>query len=640
MHAYRNTVLLILFAVMAGIYFPARAQKSGLYIPLNIQKTYRNHTRSMDGRPGARYWQNRSEYTIRAELIPDSSLLRGEEEIVYHNQSPDTLKRMVFRLYQDFFKKGNGRQFPVPPEELTDGVVFRYFIVGNDTIDANKRSKKAWRSLTNLIVKLNQPLPPGQTIPIKAAWYFRISRKMRLRMGQYGDSTFFIAYWYPQVAVYDDLDGWDMQAYYGSTEFYNDFNHYDVSLTLPGDYLVWATGELQNPAALLTPAVLERYRRALTSDSTVRIVRPVDYRNGRVTTEGDRHTWHFVANNVTDFSFAAARGYNWDGASVEVDAGSHRRVLTDVAYPDSADHWKEGAQFARTAIDYLSRELPGVPYPYSHVTSFCNGTRRGGMETPMMTNDGTPKERIRLAGLLFHEIAHTYFPFYMGTNERKYAWMDEGWATFFPRETVERMKPDYDYWGRVVKAYQRFAGQEAEMPMITLSYLLYARSSYRIASYNRPANAYNFLREILGDELFKKALREYIRRWHGRHPMPYDFFFTFEDVAGKNLEWFWKPWFFDRGYPDLGIKKVKKSGNKYRITVKRYGEIPIPVSLTVIYADSSSETVYRPITVWEKGDSKIKIEVKSDREVREIQLGNAHIPDAVAENNVYRFGPK
>lgn len=652
---------------------PVYAQQSNLYLPLNIQKAFQSGTRSADGNPGPKYWQNRSDYKIDVELIPAESLLKGVEEITYFNNSPDTLNTLVFRLYQDIFKEGNARQSPVAVSDLTKGVKIRVLTIDGDSIRimggrgmftaamaqrmrqrGNQRRRgerprrrrggfsgmkgRARRTATNLIVTLNTPIPPGKSAHVHTAWEFTISKTTHLRMGQYSDTEFFIGYFYPQIAVYDDIDGWDRIEYGGNVEFYNDFNKYDLSVSVPGDYVVWATGVLQNPDQVLQKNIVDRYKKAQSSDEVIQIIKPEDYKKKAVTQNNDKNRWQFKAQQVTDISFAVSNRYRWDGVSVVVDDANKRRVFTDAAYPDSTVHYEEAAQIARTTVEYLSKELPGVPYPYPKVTTFCNGGRGGGMEWPMMTNDGAPSARASSIGLIFHEIAHTYFPFYMGTNERKYAWMDEGWATFFPREVVERLEPKYDYQRRsVISAYERFAGKEAEMPMIIPTYLLSGRSSMGVAAYSRPATAYSILMDILGRDLFRSSLQEYIKRWHGRHPIPVDFFNSINDACGENLNWFWRPWFYNFGYPDLTIHSVTENKDNVDVTVKKIGRFPVPVKLTFVYSDSTKEEEYRSAKVWQNGDEKIQIMHKTGKKLAKIILGGPHIPDMNKENNRYNF---
>jgi len=611
------------------------AQNKDIYMPLNVKSSYEAGIRNYDGTPGAKYWQNRSSYKIEAELFPDSSLLKGKETIEYFNNSPDTLNRLVVRLYQDIYKKGAVRDWYWGTTELNDGEQLDLLTVNGDTLELEENSKIN-RGSTNLFIKLESPLPPGSSVKLGINYQFKIAQVMRIRMGNYGDGDFFVSYWYPQISVYDDIDGWDTKDYQGAVEFYNDFNDYDFSVTVPDGFTVWATGKLLNPEEVYQPDIYNKYLNALQSDETVRIISAENRAENKVTIHNPKNTFHFKADNVEDVSFCVSDSYIWDAASVEVDKVSGRRALTAAVFPDSTYFEDELAQFARATIDYLSNELPGFTYPYPHHTSFFNKSQGGGMETPMMANDGAPSVRARSLGLVFHEITHTYFPFIMGINERKYAWMDEGWATFFPREVVDRMEPDADYWSRIVGRYERNAGLEEELPPLLLSFSNKGNLA-RIAFYNRPASAYRELEELLGRDPFKKAMLEYMKRWNGKHPLPWDFFNTISNVAGEDLSWFFTPWFAENGYPDLALKEVKKESGVYKAIIEKIGNIPTRSVVKFIFDDGSEESVNVSVNVWKTGERFAQVILNSDRNVSEVIIGNSHIPDSNRKNNSFKF---
>ncbi|MEJ2596181.1 MAG: hypothetical protein P8100_13900, partial [bacterium] len=413
---------------------------TGYNLPLEVRSAYQKGTRSVTGMPGPNYWQNSARYKIKAELLHEESQLSAEEVVVYYNNSPDTLENIVIRLYQDIYKKGNPRQFPIDAEALTDGILIRSFLLNGESIDLDDR-KRVRKTATNLIVGLQSPLHPGDSATMEISWQFDISLKRPLRMGNYGDDRFFVAYWYPQVAVYDDIDGWDLVEYAGMVEFYNDFNDFDVEITTNDGFMVWATGELENRKEIFSGQVLEKYYKALDSDEIEMIFTAEDCRKGKVLKEAGQIKWRFKASHVPDFSFASTRFANWEASSVLVDEEKGRRVLVDAVYDDSARTFMHTAEQARNSVAYMSRILPGYPFPYNHMTNFDNGRNGGGMETPMMANNGDPKGLPNASATIFHEIAHTYFPFFMGVNERKYAWMDEGWSAFFPCGFMEKDSP-------------------------------------------------------------------------------------------------------------------------------------------------------------------------------------------------------
>jgi len=619
---------------MAGI---VPAQTTDYYMPLNFRQAYEKETRSYDGQPGKNYWQNRSDYEIRADFIPSRRLIRGEEYITYHNNSPDSLKEMVVRLYQDLYRKGTIRDYYLDARDLHNGIELIDMRIDDAQIILDDNEPMVRRETTNLIVKLENPIPPDESVDIYMAWHLSLPRFSPVRSGAYSDSAFFVAYWYPQIAVYDDIDGWDKNIYSGLQEFYTDFGDFDVELTVPGDYLIWATGEFQNPEDVLDPVIAERLAEASERDSVYRIVDASDsLSRGRITL-GKMNTWKFTAGYVSDFAFAASNYYIWDATSIRVGTSPSRRVLVQAVYPGTSPDFDRVAKISRDIIHEYSNYLPGVPYPYPTLTAFNRGGTGSGMEYPMMINDGSYDKRTRTLGLTAHEIAHTYFPFYVGINERKYAWMDEGWAVMFTDELQSHLEPATDPYGATIDTYVKSAGKDTELPMMVPSTQLKG-STYRIASYTRPAVAYKLLRDYLGNDLFKQGLREYIRRWNGKHPTPFDFYFTFDQIAGEKLDWFWKPWFFENGYPDLAVKELYKKDDANILVIERRGDFPTPVYARVFYRDNGEEVVTAPMSVWKNGNREIEIGLKFNIPVKRIELGNPGIPDIDSGNNVYEPG--
>ncbi len=610
---------------------PVLSQNS-MYVPRNILKAYDNRTRSFDGKPGEKYWQNSADYKISVSVVPSSKTVVGTETIKYFNNSPDTLNDVVIRLYQNIFKYGSDRDFPTKKEALTDGVKITEMIIGNQLFDIDS-SKDLRFAGTNLFVKLKTPIVPDSSVEMSFQWNFQLS-SVPLRMGVYDSTSFFIAYWYPQIAVYDDIDGWDRISYSGQTEFYNDFNNYDVRISVPNNFAVWSTGVLQNPSEVLTDKILGRYNSAHSSDTVVHIVTKDDLLQGGVfKSSSAENVWHYKADHITDFAFAISDHYLWDAVGLTVDSSTNRRVYIAAVYKEESKDFFSVAEIARKSIDYLSKQLPGVPFPFPSLTVF-NGS--GGMEFPMMVNDGSSRNLAGTVGVTSHEITHEYFPFYMGINERKYAWMDEGMATFLPFNLQARLAPDNNPRSRNVRFLNFFAGNEAHLPLMTPSYLLKG-ISYSVASYSHPGMAYDYLRDALGEKLFDTTLREYMNRWNGKHPIPFDFFNTFNSVTGQDLSWFFIPWFFEKGYPDLAIKNASVENGELKITIRKKGSYPVPVDLKIIYSDSSSSQIYESAAIWSSGKNELNINQSIAKEVIEIELGNENIVDVNTEDNKFVF---
>ena len=625
-------ISVIVAAAWLVVAFSAVRAQSNRMIPIEVQKAFANGTRSKTGVPGPKYWQNHARYQIRAELMPDQSSLKGTENVTYVNNSPDTLKMLVIRLYQDIYKKGGARAWSIGSADLTNGVQI-------DSIKINGKPVKmpegqyGYYFGTNRFVRIPGGLAPGDSLLLQTAWKFHIPEKVRNRMGNYGKGRYFVAYWYPQISVYDDISGWDMIEFNGITEFYNDFNDYDVHITTPAGYAVWATGHLENPAEVYAKPVLKRYNEVQKSDKIIPVISQKDWQKKRVLKNKGANTWHFTANDVTDFSFAATLRYNWDASSVLVDSSTGRRVRVDAIYPDSSNTFQKAARYARQSVVFMSFRWPGYPYPFEHMTSFSNGTRNGGMETPMMANDGDPKDTIQTANLVFHEISHSYFPFFMGTNERKYAWMDEGWATWFTGNFSEQYFPKFPYFQRIAYRFSHTSGREMELPLMVPSNLISNFSYYRIQAYTRPGLAYRFLYNALGDSLFRKGLHAFMVRWHGKHPIPFDFFNTFENVTGQNLMWFFKPWFFGPGYADQAIQAVSDNNT---IEITNPGGLPMPVRVVCTYADGSREAFNKSTAVWRTGNREVIIQADKNKVLKKVLLGGTDIPDVYPSNNVWK----
>ena len=620
--------ILTLVLILSFHYLAFPQQGLMQLMPYEVRKAYLDGTRSVTGIPGPNYWQNHASYQIKAELSPTTSMLTGEEIVTYFNYSPDTLKNLVIRLYPDIYKEGNARQFSLGSDAINDGTKLEHLKIDEQEVDLTDK-KSYYRTATNMSVKLASPLAPGDSLILEVTWSFEVSALRPIRTGNYGENRFFVAYWYPQIAVYDDIDGWDMIDYLGAVEYYNDFNDYEVEVTVPDDFKVWATGTLVNEADIYSKKVLKSLEDARASDVVVNVFTAEDCRKGKVL-QHTGNTFQFSAKHVPDFSFAALDFANWDGSSLVVDKLTGRRVFVDAVYADSSRTFMNTAEWARKSVEYMSFEWPGYAFPYEHMTTFNNGRGGGGMETPMMANNGDPKNPASAAGTVFHEIAHTYFPFYMGTNERKYAWMDEGWAANLPIGFMDELFPERNYLERFVGGFEKINGKEREMTLMTMSYSLGSYDAYRSHAYVKPALAYHFLRDVLGDSLFKVGLHSYMEMWNGKHPTPYDFFNGFVNSTKRSLLWYFKPWFFDKAVAD---QKIKKITNDNKIVVENTGGLPLPIVLTCEYEDGTTELYREGTAIWAIGDPAIIIHANKNLKLKKVTLGSAQIPDVNRENN-------
>jgi hypothetical protein len=439
-----------------------------------------------------------------------------------------------------------------------------------------------------------------------------------------------LAYFFPRIAVYDDVDGWNKLPYKGREEFYNDFCNFKAAITVPGDFVVWATGDLRNAGDVLNKKFAKRLKQAESSDGTVDVIDSADLKTGSITRRSAFNTWKFNAQHVTDFVFSTANHYVWQSSSVLVDVATKRRTRIDAVFNPSHKDYYEWLDFTRKTLLAMDTSIPKWPFPYAHETVF-DGLDE--MEYPMMVNGNWVKDRAYAVGLVDHEVFHTFFPFYVGVNESKHAWMDEGWAAM--GEWIISSMIDStvtDAYG--IKDYGQYGGNEKEKPVMTFSNLL-DNAGYSFNSYVKPGLAYLYLKDYLGDEIFTKALHHYISLWNGKHPTPFDFFNSFNEGAGKNLNWFWQRWFFEDGAADLAITDVAKKNGGYSVQIENKGNRPLPIDLILTWSDGSAEKLHRSIDIWEKADSIIVLPVNTEKILKNALLGNIYIPDKNSADNYF-----
>ncbi|MDD5361907.1 MAG: M1 family metallopeptidase [Ignavibacteria bacterium] len=627
----------IISFILAICLFSSNAFSQNFFIPSEIKTAVSNGTRSLDGNPGKEYWQNKSEYSITAEVNSYTKELKGKENIIYHNLSPNDLKIIVIRLYQDFSKPGKSRDWEIDERNLGKGVTVSKLTINNTQIDL--QSKDVSRPGTNLVVNLNNLIiRAGENAAINCEWSFVIPNDFP-RMGAYDSTSYMVAYWYPQIAVFDDYNGWDMNEHKGQVEFYNDMSDFDVSIkTDRPNMCVWATGLLQNPEEIFKDDVLKKYNDGRNGAAIFEVDCSLLNKDNSITKNSGNNIWRFKAASVPDFAFALSDHYIWRMKEIKTAEGFHTNLNT--AFRPGANSLKYDVfTIAEKTLEYLSAEMPAVPYPYPSMTVF-NG--EGGMEFPMMVNDGDSETWESFVYVTSHEITHSYFPFFMGTNETKYGWMDEGWAVYLPENfqtNMERFAPDNakkddsrtDSRAYIVQAYLKNAGTFNDIPMLAPSNQLRSLS-YRHNAYSKPALVYDILKDMLGEELFLKTLKEYISRWNHKHPTPYDFFFTVNDYTNKDLNWFWTKWFMQYGVPDLAITAAVVTEGKIEIRIKNKGGMPVPVVITLIGEDGK-ETVYnKTAEVWKDTD-ETSFTFDISGKIKNVRLGNKYIPDVFPDDN-------
>lgn len=623
------------WSALAVLCLPLLAQQADppLYMPRAVAKAFRAGTRSLDGRPGAKYWQNHGRYTIAIATNPPSRTIAGSEKIVYFNDSPDTLNRLVFKFFMNIHKPGATRMGNVGEDYLTSGVhvdTFRLNGVAARWDDA--------RAFTWAVSGLRAPLLPHDSVTIAFDWHYDLARNAG-REGILDSTSQYIAYFYPRVAVYDDYNGWDTMDFTDQQEFYSDFNDYDVTVSAPPNFVVWGTGTLANAASVLQPEYARRLAASMTSDETMHISTQAELRAGSVTQHGSPNQWHFTARNVPDVAFAVSDHYGWDAASVIVDSAARRRTSVQAAYNDTAPDFKYIVQMNRQSLAWLSSKWPGVPYPYEKSTTVQGGA---GMEYPMMVNDEAYADTAFARFVAAHEIAHTFFPFYMGINETRYGFMDEGWATTFEYLLNQRdMGPE-----KAMTFFQQFRTNGwarnpsplEDLPIITPEDVL-SGNAYGDNAYGKPALAYLALKDLLGDSTFGVGLHAFMDRWHGKHPIPWDFFNTFNDVTKTNLNWFWRNWFFSNNYVDVAFTTLRKTPTGGLLTVTNVGGMAVPLDVRVTFQDGTTTVVHATPAIWKSGAPTATIRVPGTKLVKSLLLDTGIFVDADSTNNRWT-GPK
>ena len=617
----------LLLALLLFVTIGAASAQTPLYMPRDIKQAYAKGTRAPDGRPGPHYWQNTARYDITVTARPPDRTIQGREKLTYFNHSPDTLKSLTIRLIQNIHKAGAARAGDADPAYLTTGVRVDSFAVnGQPQPFTGKQGPATWQ-----VVTLPRPLLPRDSVRLDFTWQFPISEKSG-REGMIDQTTYFLAYFYPRVAVYDDYNGWDRLPFLDSKEFYNDFNDYTLRVQAPANYLVWATGTLQNPTQVLQPTYAKRLAQSLTSDAVTHIATAADLAKKNVTAQRPLNTWVWTARDISDVTVGLSDHYVWDAASVVVDPATKRRASVQAAYDNGTADFRAAVKDGQNSLGWFSTNWPGIPYPFPKMTVFQGFA---DMEYPMMVND-SPIADPKFAQLVEdHEIAHTYFPFYMGINESRYAFMDEGWATTFElligRAENGPAAADEFYKRFRVNRWIHDPSTAQDLPIITPSSELAA--GYGNNAYGKPSLSYLALKDMLGDVLFKKCLHEYMARWHGKHPIPWDYFNSFNSASGQDLNWFFHNWFFTHNYIDLAVGPLTKGKQGTEIVVRNIGGFAVPFDVVVTYADGSTETRHQTPAVWRANPQQTTVMIPGEKAVRSVALDGGIFMDANEKDN-------
>ena len=609
---------------------PEPRPRETLFSPLDLPAP--NRMRTGSGAPGPDYWQQEVDYRIEASLEPDTRRIGASARITYTNHSPDPLDYLWLHLEQNVFRADSigsrvGRRAAVAQNRpFGEGIRLR-------SLEAAKGELEYRVYDTLARVELPEAIPPGGGVfEFDLSWEFLIPEQVFRRFGieSAGQGEIFeVAQWFPAVAVYDDVHGWNTDPYIGTGEFYTNFGDYDVRLRVPWDHLVVATGSLLNPEAVYTAEQLERLQRARTSSDTVFVRAPDEVGDPRSRpARGGILEWHFSAERVRTFAWASSKAFIQDAANSD-------GVLVQSVYPAEAlPVWEQSTQMLKSALEGLSRRW--YPYPWPVATNVSGS--EGGMEYPMLIFCGGRASERALWEVVAHEIGHNWFPMLVNTDERRHAWMDEGFDTFLTSTIRE------DWFGPSAGMPKEGAAAMAEgmldedlLPVETPPDHLPLRLLGRL-QYSKSAAGLKLLREVvLGEERFDYAFKKYIERWAFKSPRPADFFRCMEDAAGANLAWFWRGWYLESAWLDQAVGRIVHSDGESltRVEFENRGPWVMPLEYRITWDDGEQEDFRLPVEVWFHSDRIVEL-LPAGRRVRHVLVDpEERLPDVDRSNNAF-----
>ncbi|MFL5569882.1 MAG: M1 family metallopeptidase [Gemmatimonadaceae bacterium] len=630
---------------------PERAVRRDIPITRMIQRALAAGTRDSTGRPGRNYWQLWTDYRINASLDPKTSVVTGRETVTIRNNSDSAMRTLVLRLDQNFFTPNVARLETA--SELTEGMQITRLVVNGQTINISdtvgapipntqRRSTPMATILRNTSARipLATPIAAHGSGTIEADWRFRVPRVDNgrgTRMGRWADTLYQVAQWYPRVAVFDDLRGWDTEPYLGPAEFYNNYGRFDVSIEVPAGWIVGSTGVLQNPNEVLTAAARERLSHVLESDSVRTIISATERGAGKSAAAGNRRTWRFVADTVGDVAWATSNQFVWDATRATI-AGRGAVPINILYLPGHAQQYAQAGPITRHALEFYSKLW--MPYAYPQLT-MVDGPELG-MEYPMF-----------IMSAVFaadHEAGHQWWPMMVGVNETWYGFMDEGFNQYM------NILSDADYAHKPAVldslglSYGRISGNELEPPLMWDEN--YAGPLYGFAAYGKAPLMLSALGGVVGDTAVQRAMSDYAKAWRFKHPSPWDFAFFMNTALRRDLGWFWYYWLFTTESVDGSIQDVRTLGQRTAVTVRQNGQMPSPIVLKVEFAptgaaikpmpnstfpDANTAIVTYPVDVWFAGSRTFVANMDfGGRAITRITLDpSQRFPDRDPSDNVW-----
>ena len=606
-----------------------------------------NEYRSADGSAGAAYWQNRADYIIHSRLDTSDFKITGTVQIHYTNNSPHALSYLWLQLEQNLYKSSSLGAQSVPasgleygPTEFSGG-----YTISQVDILQNGIWQKADYMITDtrLQIRLAKNLPAkGGKTELKISYEFKIPKNGVDIMGRTLTKNGWIcqvAQWYPRMAVYDDVNGWNNLPFVGAGEFYLDYGNFDVYLTVPSDQVVVASGKLENPGDVLTPTEMERLQEAGKSDETIYIIKPGEINDPKTRpVHNGMLTWHFKMQNTREFSWACSKAFIWDAARVNLPNGHHPLAMS--VYPiesNGKDRWSRSTEYLKFSMEFYSK-LWKFDYPWPTAVTVAGDV--SGEEYPGIV---FCSKKAKNAGLFFvttHEIGHNWFPMIVGSDERRYAWMDEGFNTFQNYYSKESFNHG-EYLPRQTPVDEIMSRYKKNNDQPILTYADRIKEGYLgYLAYSKPAAGLYLLREvILGPDRFDYAFQTYVHRWAYKHPKPEDFFRTMNDASGSDLNWFWKGWFYNNWKLDQAVTNVSYKDNDPAkgaiITLVNKDKLVMPVTLKIVMKNGQVGTLNLPFEIWERGGT-FEVPYHSVSAIASVIVDPDHIlPDIDRSNNTW-----
>jgi hypothetical protein len=617
-------ILLLLFGCTSRrLKPPSFAQDGSVFLELDLPTP--NSFRTGSGAPGSDYWQQQADHDITVRLDVKANQIIGSEVIQYKNNSPDTLPYIWLHLEQNVHRQDSirSREGRATGETEYEGILVTL-------LEINGVVPVWYEYATVAKVLLPKPLKPNTSVKIEIDWSFAMPTKASLRMGyddEYEDGPVWeLAQWFPTPCVYDDVYGWNTLPYIGRGEFYTNFGNYKVAITVPSNHVVLASGDLTNSSTVLSQKEITRLKNAMLSDEKISIRSREEVEE--ISTQ--EKTWKFEGKQIRTFAWATSASFVWEAASVSIETleGSSKRVLCQVGYPKEASEiWDEAVDYLQHSIKFYSETL--YPYPWPQM-SMARGSA-GGMEYPMLVFcRGSSHEG--LFNVTDHEVGHNWFPMIVNTDERRHAWMDEGFNTFVNHYSLEKFygerkhKPDVSKY--IASKFMRDLKAINTPPDLL--------KSRRHLSYRKPGYGLRFLREeILGEERFDDAWSDYIHRWAFKAPRPADFYRTIQDSSGVDLQWFFRGFFEEPMQLDQAVSDVKQTEKGVAVTFRNLADWVCPVDVTITCLDGTVHSYKLPVTVWAWSSShKQTFDLDSQAVKVQIDAKNAY-PDINTKNNIW-----